>query len=441
MTSNPSTASQPMPSAATAPPTANAPPATATTNAPAPSAPTAKSKSGSTKTKTVTKASGAAGTQAKVKKPASRKKPVATNPNNNNNKNTTTPTALQQAKLAQADLAKQRAQAEARKMDPLWYRIEDVLWDTSAAIQNSSILPEQVPLVEQVLSHYGLTTADVTPQAMTCLLEQARRFAQELMGHAHDLAFAANRIDIQEGDLKLAVQLRPDFRIATTAQIPKLHQVAQHINRMPLPPIPSHCFSGVVLPPAPYQLTARTYDIVSGAKVQRKISLAVPAAPPKPKSTYGATKGRQIPIQLKSTVVEESSPAKMDVTAVEPATTNPSTTNPVDVAIQDVPTVEGKNERPSSQDPVPMETSITAEESTITTAAEVTTTDPAAAAATTTQEATLHPQPEEATAKIEEVQRSDVVMKEEEKATPMDTTGAISEPSKEEEKPSNATNE
>jgi type II secretory pathway component HofQ len=88
-----------------------------------------------------------------------------------------------------------------------------------------------------------------------------------------------------------------------------------------------------------------------------------------------------------------------------------------------------------------METSITAEESTITTAAEVTTTDPAAAAATTTQEATLHPQPEEATAKIEEVQRSDVVMKEEEKATPMDTTGAISEPSKEEEKPSNATNE
>jgi histone H3/H4 len=363
---------------------------------------------------------------------------------------------LQKAKFAQADLAKQKAQAEARKMDPLWYRVEDVvLWETSttssSSSSTSSILPEQVPLVEQVLSHYGLTTADVTPQAMTCLLEQSRRFAQELMAHAHDLAFAANRTEVQESDLKLAVQLRPDFRIATTAQIPKLHQLAQHINRMPLPPIPSHCYTGVVLPPAPYQLTARTYDIVSGAKVQRKMSLQVPLAPPKQKSTvsYGATKGRQIPIQLKSaTAIEESSPSKsaMDVTTttVEPATTNSFTATPVDgvLASKDMSTVEEKNEDvPSPQDPVPMETSATTTEESTTIPAEMTTTDPAAIDPAAITTITVLPQQEETTTKSEKVQQSDVVMKEENAMEiPMETTEA-SEPSKEEEKPPNTMKE
>jgi hypothetical protein len=272
------------------------------------------------KSKTVVKASAAgAGTQAKAKKPARKKKPPANKPASA----ATTQSILNSARAAQVDLAKQKAQAAARRSDPLWYRIEDVLpvvREANAMTSSSTILSEQVQVVEAALGIHGLTRADVTPQAMACLLEQARRFAHELISNAQDYAYSASRAEVSRADLLLAAEMRADYSIAISAQLPKLNLVAQQVNRAPLPPIPSHCYSGVLLPPKQHQLTARTYDIVSGAQVSQKMVRAVPEAPhPKKVSnpstaqpSYGATRGRPIPVKLKENPLPQTA-TPMDV--------------------------------------------------------------------------------------------------------------------------------
>jgi hypothetical protein len=255
---------------------------------------------------------------------------------------------LQDARTAKIELGKLRADAAAKRADPLWYRGEDVMPiaadDTSrmASPSCTSILPEEMQIVEQALSRNGLTRMDVTPQAFACLLEQARRYAIELVTDAQEYAYVADptRFEVSRADLMVAAELRSDSVIAMTAQVPKLNFLAQQVNRKTLPPIPAHCYSGVVLPPQEHQLTARTYDIVSSAQIARRMVRKVPELPPPssstdgegnsntnslnrlssvsgtskskssstPKSTfptenyastYGAARGRQIPIKLK----------------------------------------------------------------------------------------------------------------------------------------------
>ena len=46
---------------------------------------------------------------------------------------------------------------------------------------------------------------------------------------------------------------------------------ATEVNRTPLPSIPMNCYNGVVLPPVEQQLTARTYDVVNGARVVQRM--------------------------------------------------------------------------------------------------------------------------------------------------------------------------
>jgi hypothetical protein len=225
---------------------------------------------------------------------------------------------------------------------------------------------------------------------MACLFEQARRYAVELLEDAEQYA-VGNEDEypvITKNDLLLAVELRDGYRVGNTHstvgmsmshQLPKLNIVAQQVNRIPLPPIPSYCYSGVVLPLDPNYalengntnnttgfdnattdnnksqlLTARTYDIVSATQVAQKMIQPFPQSPAalyqqqqqqiaaaaaaaavtttslnansnhggpggsnpnastrqrptnkKAKTTdapgYGASRGRQIPIQLKST--------------------------------------------------------------------------------------------------------------------------------------------
>lgn len=320
----------------------------------------------SRKKPTVKKATGA-GTKAKVKKPSTagsaatsgtagtggsknaassnkRKKPVK--------KDTiSVDVVLAEGQAAQQDLAKQREAAAQRQADPLWYRIEDVLVTGSSdapmvgagSSSSSHILPEQVVLVERALASSGLTCAHVTPQAMACLLEQARRYAAELLGDAADYAYTAGRPEVTREDLLLAQEMRPDPANSTSSssvlqQLPKLHLVAQAVNRVPLPAIPAHCYSGVVLPDPQHQLTARTFDVVSTALDWRKRVQPLPLSPlqqqqNKKKSNssnnnnnnntssvgYGVSRGRQIPIHIK----ERSNPDKddgglkpMDTTAI-----------------------------------------------------------------------------------------------------------------------------
>ena len=233
------------------------------------------------------------------------------------------------AAIARLDLAKQRSIAVQRKSDPMWYRIEDVVFSQAmddTSMYKKSILPEQITVVDLALSNVGgLNRSDVTPQAMVCLLEQARRIAYELCMDAQDYAYAAGRADVTQADLILAQELRSDLSTSSsvTTQLPKLNLTAQQVNRAPLPPIPTQCYTGVMLPPKAHQLTARTFDVVSASVVAQKMTQPVPKSPAtiiaqaKQKELaaasssggYGASRGRQIPIVLKTSVVTSSNDA------------------------------------------------------------------------------------------------------------------------------------
>ena len=282
-----------------------------------------------TKKKTVTKAAGA-GTQAKVKKTVRKKKPAPKVSSSASNQ-----AILQDARAAASDLAQQRANAAARKADPLWYRIEDVVpavlqsehesemaskFGTASSKKStttsSSIVPsmeEQVRILERSLAHNGMTRSDVTPQAMACLLEYSRRFTTDLLRDATDYADMVNRPEVTPSDLMLASEFRQDNPVTVHAQLPMLNALADKLNRRPLPPIPANCYSGILLPAPEHQLTARTFDVVSGAVTALRTSIKYPAPPSAGGGTgskttyeskssqpsYGASRGRQIPVKLK----------------------------------------------------------------------------------------------------------------------------------------------
>lgn len=287
-------------------------------------------------TKTATKASGA-GTKAKP--PARRKKPSTPSKAASASANQATYSA---ARTAQMELAGQRSAAAARLSDPLWYRVEDILPattdETAMAMPATKVLPEQVQIVETALSNNNMTRSDVTPQAFCVLLEQARRYALEIIADAQDYAVFASRTEISQPDLELASQMRPDFPIAVSTQLPKLNLLSQQINRVPLPPIPTQCFSGVLLPPKHHQLTARTFDVVSCAQVAQKMVQPKPSIANKksstsstkttPKPSYGAARGRQIPIQLK-----EREPEHKEVTSGAIAAASSSDAGPTPMEI------------------------------------------------------------------------------------------------------------
>jgi hypothetical protein len=201
---------------------------------------------------------------------------------------------------------------------------------------NAEVFPEQFEIVENALMHCGLSRADVTPQAMACLLEQTRRHAYSLEMAAHEFAAYANHNNPHPGpaDYKLAVEMGPQ-KAAVSAQLIRLNLAARKINRSVLPAIPHRCHTGVLLLPSqPNALTARTFDIVSAGTVSGKMVTRFPessaAVPPTTTATtaqsggassnkkqrtsygtsttkpYGAKTGRQIPIKLATTTTPSS---------------------------------------------------------------------------------------------------------------------------------------
>jgi Transcription initiation factor IID, 31kD subunit len=241
---------------------------------------------------------------------------------------------LQDAKQAQAKLQQHRSLLAGMKTDPLWlYRIEDVLpaiSEPNAMVGKTTVLPEQVQVIENAIRQTGLHKSDLSPQAVACLLEQARRYALELLTDAQDYAHVASAghpaQDISKADLLLAAEMRADHPVAISSQLPKLNVSATRVNRVPLPPLPTHCFSGIVLPPKEHQVTGRTFDVIHAGQVARRMVQEAPKMKSKSSvdatsaaagsaggsggsgnasvsgasaSSYGASRGRQIPIKLK----------------------------------------------------------------------------------------------------------------------------------------------
>jgi len=249
-----------------------------------------------------------------LKKKVRRKKPPGTPTPKATSQSTVSLYAT--AKTAQQELAHQSALAAARKSDPLWYRSEEAMAAISGdSVMAPGVLADQIEIVEAALRQNYLSRSDVTPQAYACLLEQARRRALELLADAQDYAYFANRLDVSRADLLLAAELRPDQPgFAAHTQHHKMVFVSHQVNRKPLPPIPTHCYSGVLLPPKEHQLTARTFDVVTGAQVAQRMVGRLPSLGQKAASStrpsYGASRGRQIAIHLR----QEEGPAPMDTT-------------------------------------------------------------------------------------------------------------------------------
>jgi len=151
---------------------------------------------------------------------------------------------------------------------------------TTTKPNNVSFLMDDVSIIENSLRSNGLTRNDATPKAYACFLEQARRYALELLADAQDYATHAQRSTIPAllpADLLLAVDLREDGGggvqgVPSMLPTPEdIADLASEVNRAPLPPIPINCYNGVALPPVEQQLTARTYDVVNGARVAQQM--------------------------------------------------------------------------------------------------------------------------------------------------------------------------
>jgi len=109
------------------------------------------------------------------------------------------------------------------------------------------------------------------------------RQALELILDAQDYAGHCSRNDVTAADLKLAVEFRDDFGgpaenaaggCTGASHLPAPEQIAiiaEEVNRVPLPPVPTDCYNGIVLPAPEHQLTARTFDVVTSARVAQKI--------------------------------------------------------------------------------------------------------------------------------------------------------------------------
>lgn len=142
--------------------------------------------------------------------------------------------------------------------------------------QQGGILFDETSLLQNALSHNNLTLSSLTPEAYTSLLEQARRYALELLVDAQDYAMHASRTSVASlipADLLLAAEMRGDVN-GVPSTLPRLEEMmdfASDVNRKPLPPIPVDCYNGVALPPLEEQLTFRTFDVVNGAKVVQKM--------------------------------------------------------------------------------------------------------------------------------------------------------------------------
>jgi len=165
---------------------------------------------------------------------------------------------------------------------------EKKLKSSKSKSNNKSFLMDDISIIDNALKSNGLSHSDITPKAYSCLLEQARRYALELIANSQDYAIHAQRSSISQllpCDLLLAVELSEAGKssgdnnlgggingVASTLPSPSdISDLANIVNAVPLPTIPNNCYNGVALPPVKEQLTARTYDVVNGARVSQRM--------------------------------------------------------------------------------------------------------------------------------------------------------------------------
>ena len=243
--------------------------------------------------------------------------------------------AVERADAAARDLGRTNAAERALREDvSVWTSTAGNVRGPTAAVPPATsttteggrggLLIDDVSAIDAALAANGLTLHDITPKAHAALLEQARRYALELLSDAQDLAVHAGRSSVpslEPRDLLLAAELRGDGPgvPGTLPSFRDVADVADEVNRSTvLPPVPAGLYGAVALPPKGEQLTARTWDVVSAARRQAKngaeeasggggpAGTVPPSAPPPSAAAggerarpYGASRGKAIAVRLR----------------------------------------------------------------------------------------------------------------------------------------------
>jgi len=175
--------------------------------------------------------------------------------------------------------------------------------------EKAGFLQKEGEILKRALEKNGLTREELTTEAFGCLLEHSRRYACSLLMDAQDYAWHSSRKEITTCDLKLAAEMRDDFTVdSILPSRDDMLALAEEVNKVPLPHIPPKCYHGVVLPRKDLMITARTFDVVSTDDLDNKNQGSSKESEKdddvtKKKSgdgSYGANKGRQIPIKMKT---------------------------------------------------------------------------------------------------------------------------------------------
>ena len=213
-----------------------------------------------TPTNTASKAPAAA----KKKKPPVKRKKAA------KSKSAAAATALLNSS-AKAQYKKLLEEREAAINDAAWLskapspNEENTTTDFSEKLKSPSFLDHDFEIVQKALLNNGLTMEDVTIESFDILLEQARRYAMVLITDAADYAIHCHGNEgITVADIELAREMQSDNCMGQSSSdnLEQLSRIANETNRKVLPPIPEHCYNGVVLPDLEYTLLGRTYDVV-----------------------------------------------------------------------------------------------------------------------------------------------------------------------------------
>ena len=235
----------------------------------------------------------------KKKKPTKKKKASAKKTNATNAAN-----LMSAARTQYQKLLKQR---EAKLHDSAWLSTIPSPSTTTISISNKiespSFLDQDVEIVNKALKNNGLNMEDITTEGFACLLEEARKYAMEIITDASDYAMHSHGTDnITPADLKLAKEMQDEFDVDSMDALAK---IAQETNSRMLPPIPDNCYNGIVLPDPEHTLMGRSYDIVGRKDEERPKetnALNVQKIDEKKISmpSYGARRGKQVQIALQS---------------------------------------------------------------------------------------------------------------------------------------------
>ena len=327
-------------------------------------------------TKKSTSTTGA--TTAKKKKARPKKK--KTSPQNQIQNQQQLPSPLTQMKSmmeyqnAQNELYQIQQRQYDISMDPLWTNSNGstapkptttTTNNSTKSSSNNGVLTQDEEILQSCLQRVGLvregtsseTKKDVIGHgAYEVILEYARKYALELLQDAQEYAqhctngSTSSNTKVTSRDIQLASQFLQDEQDDNNDDH---YGYSTDMNRIPLPLLPNNCYTGIVLPDDNHNTTlARTYDVVSAARISQQFSLS--SQTPKTNTnhhnnnnnnknndtnssnikssstttpSYGATRKRQIPINFKKTnTTDDNQTTSSSTTPTTTSNTTPTLT-------------------------------------------------------------------------------------------------------------------